>query len=68
MLLKKISSGADVDYLDLTLSSPIKKFISVKFGNNVLIGKNVTIGKNSIIGSNTIIEKNVIIGKIVYRF
>ena len=64
MLLKKITSGADVDYPDLTLSSPIKKkFISVKFGNNVLIGKNVTIGKNSIIGSNTIIEKNVIIGK-----
>ena len=64
MLLKKIINGADVDYPDLTLRSPIKKkFISVKFGNNVLIGKNVTIGKNSIIGSNTIIEKNVIIGK-----
>ncbi len=64
MLLKKIISGADIDYPDLTLRPSIKKkFISVKFGNNVLIGKNVTIGKNSIIGSNTIIEKNVIIGK-----
>ena len=64
ILLKKIFNSADIDYPDLTLSSPIKKkFISVKFGNNVLIGKNVTIGKNSIIGSNTIIEKNVIIGK-----
>ena len=46
-LLKKIIIGADVDYPDLTLNPPVKKkFISVKFGNNVLIGKNVKIGKN----------------------
>ncbi len=64
VLLKKIINDADIDYPDLTLRPPIKKkFISVKFGNNVLIGKNVIIGKNSIIGSNTIIEKNVSIGK-----
>ena len=64
ILLKKIFNSADIDYPDLTLRPPVKKkFISVKFGNNVLIGKDVTIGKNSIIGSNTIIEKNVSIGK-----
>ena len=64
ILLKKIFNSADIDYPDLTLKPPVKKkFISVKFGNNVLIGKDVTIGKNSFIGSNTIIGKNVSIGK-----
>ena len=64
ILLKKIFNSADIDYPDLTLKPPVKKkFISVKFGNNVLVGKDVTIGKNSIIGSNTIIEKSVSIGK-----
>ena len=53
---------ADIDYPDLT-KNPLKKFVSVKFSNNVLVGKNVKIGKNCIIGSNTIIEQNVIIGK-----
>ncbi len=63
-VLKKIYSSADIDYPDLSLKKPIiKKYKSVKFGNNVLIGKNVKIGKNSIIGSNTIIEHDVVIGK-----
>ncbi len=63
-VLKKIYPLADIDYPDSTLKKPsIKKYIAVKFGNNVLVGKNVKIGKNSIIGSNTIIEKNVVIGK-----
>ncbi len=62
-VLKKIYIDADIDYPDLSLKKPTKKkYISVKFGNNVLIGKNVKIGKNSIIGSNTIIEHDVIIG------
>ena len=62
--IKKIYPSADIDYPDLTLKSPTKsKYISVKFGNNVLVGKGVKIGKNTIIGSNTIIEHSVQIGK-----
>ncbi len=61
--LKKIYPNADIDYPDLTLKKPLKKFKSVKFGNNVLIGKNVKIGKNTLIGSNTIIEQGVNIGE-----
>ena len=63
IVLKKIYNSADIDFPDLTLKKPTKKFHkSVKFGNNVLIGKNVKIGKNTIIGSNTIIEHDVKIG------
>ena len=63
-ITKKIYPSADVDYPDLTLKKPnIKKYISVKFGNNVLVGKNVKLGKNTIIGANSIIESNVFIGK-----
>ena len=61
--LKKIYPNADIDYPDLTLKKPSKKFKSVKFGNNVLIGNNVIIGKNTSIGSNTIIEQGVKIGE-----
>ena len=62
--IKKIYPAADIDYPDLMLKTPLKsKYISVKFGNNVLVGKGVKIGKNTIIGSNTIIERNVQIGK-----
>ena len=62
--LNKIYPRADIDYPDLSLKKPnIKKFKTVKFGNNVLIGKNVKIGSNTTIGSNTIIEHDVIIGK-----
>jgi len=62
-VLKKIYSEADIDIPDLTLKKPsLKKYKSVKFGNNVLIGKNVKIGKNSIIGANSIIEHDVVIG------
>ena len=62
-VLNKIYSLADIDYPDISLKKPsIKKFKTVKFGNNVLIGKNVQIGKNSIIGSNSIIEHDVQIG------
>ena len=63
-LIKKIYPSADIDYPDLSLQKPdVKKYKSVKFGNNVLVGRNVKLGKNTIIGSNTIIEQNVIIGK-----
>ena len=63
-LIKKIYPFADIDYPDLSLQKPdVKKYKSVKFGNNVLVGRNVKLGKNTIIGSNTIIEQNVIIGK-----
>ena len=62
-VLKQIYPNADIDYPDLSLKEPNKKFKSVKFGNKVLIGKNVKLGKNSIIGSNTIIEHDVKIGK-----
>ena len=62
--LKIIFPQADIDHPDFKLKKPnIKKFKSVKFGNNVLVGSNVKIGKKSEIGSNTIIESNVIIGK-----
>ena len=62
-ILKKIYPMADIDYPDLTLKRPdLKKFKSVKFGNNVLIGKGVKIGTNTIIGSNSIIEHNVKLG------
>ena len=62
-VLNKIYSLADIDYPDISLKKPsLKKFKTVKFGNNVLIGKNVQIGKNSIIGSNSIIEHDVQIG------
>ena len=62
-VLKKIYTGADIDYPDLSLKIPAKKtYKSVKFGNNVLIGKNVKIGTNTIIGANSIIEHDVIIG------
>ena len=64
-VLKKIYPNADIDYPDFTLKKPLKKFKSVKFGNNVLIGKNVKIGKNSSIGSNTIIEQCVKMAKTV---
>ena len=64
VVLKKIYQSADVDYPDLSLKKPnIKKYKSVKFGNNVLVGKNVKIGKNCIIGSNSILEHDVKIGK-----
>ena len=64
IVLKKIYSFADIDYPDLSLQKPnLKKYKTVKFGNNVLVGKNVKIGKNSLIGSNSIIESNTIIGK-----
>ena len=63
LAIKKIYPLADIDYPDLSLKKPEKKYKFVKFGNNVLIGKNVKIGKNTIIGSNTIIEHHVIIGK-----
>jgi len=64
IILKKIFPYADIDYPDLSLKKPnIKKFKSVKFGNNVLIGKDVKIGSNTIIGTNSIIEHNVEIGK-----
>ena len=63
-ILKKIYPSADVDYPDLSLKKPdLKKFKSVKFGNNVLVGKNVKIGSNTYVGSNTIIEHDVKIGK-----
>ena len=63
-VLKKIYPLADIDYPDSTLKKPsIKKYIAVKFGNNVLVGKSVKIGENSVIGSNTIIQENVKIGK-----
>jgi UDP-3-O-[3-hydroxymyristoyl] glucosamine N-acyltransferase len=63
-VIKKIYPTADIDYPDLTLKTPAKsKYISVKFGNNVLVGKGVKIDKNTVIGSNTIIEHNVQIGK-----
>ena len=63
-VIKKIYPTADIDYPDLTLKTPAKsKYISVKFGNNVLVGKGVKIGKNTIIGYNTIIEHSVQIGK-----
>ena len=63
-VLTKIYPMANIDYPDLNLIKPQRKFFkTVKFGNNVLIGKNVKIGKNTIIGSNTIVEKNVKIGK-----
>ena len=61
--MQKIYPFANIDYPDLTLKKPSKKFKSVKFGNNVLIGRNVKIGKNTFIGSNTIIEHDVNIGK-----
>ena len=62
-VLKLVYPLADVDYPDLTVKKPnIKKYLGVKFSNNVLIGKNVKIGKNSYIGANTIIEHDVIIG------
>ena len=64
LALKKIYPTADIDYPDLSLKKPSKKYYkSVKFGNNVLIGKNVKIGKDTLIGSNTILEQNVVIGK-----
>ena len=64
IVLNKMYSSADIDYPDLSLNRPnIKKFKSVKFGNNVLIGNNVQIGKNTIIGSNSIIEHSVKIGE-----
>tara|TARA_E500000178_G_C16998911_1_gene744642 strand:+ start:28 stop:993 length:966 start_codon:yes stop_codon:yes gene_type:complete len=64
IVLNKIYLSADIDYPDLSLKKPIiKKYKTVKFGNNVLVGKNVQIGKNSIIGSNSIIEHDVKIGK-----
>ena len=64
IILKKIYPFADVDYPDLSLKKPdLKKFKSVKFGNNVLVGKNVKIGSNTYVGSNTIIEHDVKIGK-----
>ena len=64
IVLKKIYSFADIDYPDLSLQKPnLKKYKTVKFGNNVLVGKNVKIGKNSLIGSHSIIESNTIIGK-----
>ena len=59
LAIKKIYPFADIDYPDLSLKKPGKKFKFVKFGNNVLVGKNVKIGKNTIIGSNTIIEHDV---------
>ena len=63
-ITKKIYPFSDIDYPDLTLKKPkIKKYKSVKFGNNVLVGKNVKLGINTIIGSNSIIESNVSIGK-----
>jgi UDP-3-O-[3-hydroxymyristoyl] glucosamine N-acyltransferase len=64
LALKKIYPTADIDYPDLSLKKPSKKYYkSVKFGNNVLIGKNVKIGKDTFIGSNAILEQNVVIGK-----
>ena len=64
LALKKIYPTADIDYPDLSLKKPSKKYYkSVKFGNNVLIGKNVKIGKDTLIGSNAILEQNVVIGK-----
>jgi UDP-3-O-[3-hydroxymyristoyl] glucosamine N-acyltransferase len=64
IITKKLYPFADIDYPDSNLKKPnIKKFKSVKFGNNVLVGKNVKIGKNTIIGPNSIIESGVIIGK-----
>ena len=63
LAIKKIYPLADIDYPDLSLKKPGKKFKFVKFGNNVLIGKNAKIGKNTLIGSNTIIEHYVVIGK-----
>ncbi len=64
LTLKKIYLSADIDYPDLSLKKPnIKKYKTVKFGNNVLIGKNVKIGKNSVIGSNSIVEHSVKIGE-----
>ena len=61
---KKVFPNSDIDYPDLTLNKPsIRKYRSVKFGNNVFVGKNVKIGKKSIIGSNTIIEHDVVKGK-----
>ncbi|RPG62911.1 MAG: UDP-3-O-(3-hydroxymyristoyl)glucosamine N-acyltransferase [Flavobacteriaceae bacterium TMED238] len=63
LILKKIYPSADIDHLDETLKlSKKRRFISVKFGNNVLIGNGVKIGKKTSIGSNTIIEHDVIIG------
>ena len=60
---KKFYPNADIDYPDLSASTPkLSNYKNVKFGNNVLIGKNVKIGKNSIIGANTIIEHDVVIG------
>ena len=64
LALKKIYPTADIDYPDLSLKKPSKKYYkSVKFGNDVLIGKNVKIGKDTFIGSNAILEQNVVIGK-----
>ena len=64
LALKKIYPTADIDYPDLSLKKPSKKYYkSVKFGNNVLIGNNVKIGKDTFIGSNAILEQNVVIGK-----
>ena len=63
-VLKKFYPSADIDFPDETLKKPsIKKFKSVKFGNNVLIGKSVKIDRNSIVGANTVIEHDVIVGK-----
>jgi UDP-3-O-[3-hydroxymyristoyl] glucosamine N-acyltransferase len=63
-VLKEIYPLADIDYPDLSLSTPNKKkYKSIKFGQNVLIGNNVKIGNNSLIGSNSIVEHDVIIGK-----
>ena len=62
--ISKIYSSADIDYPDSSLTSKnLKRYKSVKFGNNVLVGKNVIIGKNTNIGYNTIIEHDVLIGK-----
>ena len=63
-LIKKIYPSADIDYPDLSLQKPdVKKYKSVKFGNNVLVGKNAKLGKNTLVGANSIIEHDVVIGK-----
>jgi len=60
---KKFYPNADIDYPDLSASTPkLSNYKNVKFGNNVLIGKNVKLGKNSLIGNNSIIEHDVSIG------
>ena len=59
----KVYPNSDIDYPDLSIKKPnLKKYQSVKFGNNVLVGKNVKLGKNTIIGSNSIIESTVSLG------